>query len=512
MSTLVGIEAAVDQLPSAQQEQRLAFLAGVVGRDTLLPSKTRRGWRGKVRPADATLAWRNAGFHVARGAMRWVFAIVCACLLGGTVGWGGGVCGFIVGWVVGALASRPSGRAPTHDAPSPRAAEPPRPPVVVQRPPEPPPILVQRPPEPPPVAAQRPPEPPVLLQRPPERVLPEQNPPARPFEIKVVLGTSAQHVPAPTHDARSKSKLTWYPPGRSLDVGDLQILGMVYTADRTLSWPGEPSAIVASLKVDPVAADPLEDFGYYPSYDRITPAQRRSYLEWLAAGRVDSDPARRSLGHLFLFFYGLERRVILERDRSSVLLEELICLLYHYGPTHRSRSLRSYFLQLVHFGGWQIGNAVYRELWPRALELDGERADAEGLRFVLANLYQCGETMDWSVAYRVALANEESRRSAVVSRAREQFWALFEQRFEERYPGGMVLRAGTRVATVAYRPSSYALVQMRYGQQKGVESLSVDLPDVAGVGGAVRGVATDVECVCRCTDGLQPRHRVEENG
>ena len=28
MSTLVGIEGAVDQLPSAQQEQRLAFLAG----------------------------------------------------------------------------------------------------------------------------------------------------------------------------------------------------------------------------------------------------------------------------------------------------------------------------------------------------------------------------------------------------------------------------------------------------------------------------------------------------
>ena len=47
---------------------------------------------------------------------------------------------------------------------------------------------------------------------------------------------------------------------------------------------------------------PLEDFGYYPGYDGITPAQRRSYLEWLAAGRTDADPAQRSLGPLFLFF------------------------------------------------------------------------------------------------------------------------------------------------------------------------------------------------------------------
>ena len=210
--------------------------------------------------------------------------------------------------------------------------------------------------------------------------------------------------------------------------------------------------------MDRVGADSLEDFGYYPGYDRITPAQRRSYLEWLAAGRADTDPARRSLGHLFLFFYGLERRIVLERDRDRALLEELIRLLQHYGSAHRSRSLKSYFLQLLHFGGWRLGGEAYRALWPRLLEFDGERADAEGLRFVLASLYQGGEPMDWSVGYRVALANGESRRSTVVSRAREQFWALFAQRFGERYPGGMVLQAAARPAMTSYRAASGALL------------------------------------------------------
>ena len=257
---------------------------------------------------------------------------------------------------------------------------------------------------------------------------------------------------------------------------------MVYMVERALDWPGEPSAIIPSLRVDRVAADPLEDFGYYPSYDRITPAQRRCYLEWLAAGRTDTNPAQRSLGHVFLFFYGLERRIVLEGDRNPALLEEIIRLLQHYGPAHRSRSLKSYALQLLHFGGWQLGQEAYRALWPRLLEFDGERADAEGQRFVLASLHQGSEPMDWSVAYRVALANEESRRSTVVSRAREQFWALFEQRFTERYPGGMILKTAVRPTLISYRPASSALMQMRWNRGS-TDGLDVRLPDVAGLTG-----------------------------
>ncbi len=422
--------------------------------------------------------------------MRWVFAIVCSCLLGGVAGWGGGTCGFIIGWAVGALASWSSGRTPNLDAPARRAAESPRPLVVAQRPPAPPPVLVQRPPGPL-----------VRVQSPGEPIPgPPGLPVRRPFEIQVVIGASAQPASVPARGGRSKPKLVWHVPGQTVEVGEVPISGgMVYTLDRPLEWPGEPSALVSSLPVGRVAADPSEDFGYYPGYDRITPAQRRAYLEWLAAGRGDSDPARRSLGHLFVFFYGLERRIVLERDRDPALLEELIRLLQHYGPAHRSRSLKSYFLQLLHFGGWQLGGEAYRALWPRLLEFDGERADAEGLRFVLASLYQGGEPMDWSVAYRVALANEESRRSTVVSRAREQFWALFAQRFNERYPGGMVLQAEARAVTIAYRPASNALVQMRYSQQKGAETLYVDLPDVAGL---VRQFAELPELWNACVDAL----------
>jgi hypothetical protein len=233
---------------------------------------------------------------------------------------------------------------------------------------------------------------------------------------------------------------------------------MLYVAERSLNWPGEPSAIIKSLFVGRASASLSDDFGYYPSYTNLTAEQKRCYLEWLAAGREDADPSLRSLGYIFIFFYGLERRIILDHDRNPVLLDEILRLLQHYGPTHKSRSLKSYALQLLHFAGWQLGSEYYRALWPRVLEFDDDRPDQDGLRFVLANLHQRGEALDWTVAYRLAMVDEDSRRSTVVTRAREKFWELFQQRYNDLFPGGILLQAAKQDVLVQYRPASNALL------------------------------------------------------
>lgn len=280
---------------------------------------------------------------------------------------------------------------------------------------------------------------------------------------------------------RAKTKLVWHAPSEPLIHAGLMIdAGMVFVSERALQWPGEPSAIISSISVAEIPAHPSADFGYYPSYDRISAEQRRCYLEWLADGRKDIDPAQRSLGYVFLFFYGVERRVFLDGDRDPRLIEELVRLLEHYGSAHKSRSLRSYFLQLLHFAGWQLGSDAYRALWPRFLEFDSDRPDEDGLRFVLANLYQRGEPLDWTVAYRLALSDVESRRSTVVARAQEKFFALFERRFRERFGDGLNLEAAKQEAMVQYRPASNALVQIRY-QQRGQNRLELRIPNVSGL-------------------------------
>lgn len=297
-----------------------------------------------------------------------------------------------------------------------------------------------------------------------------QRPPPLPFqEPQMVKVTSSRGKGA---------HLSWVEPGIPISVQGISIPGgMIYQSAKPQGYSGEPSAICSSLTVGRVPADPSLDMGYYPSYEQISSAHRRTYLDWLAAGRTDANPGGRSLGYLFLFFYGLERRILIEKDSDQRLVEEILRLLALYAPAHKSRSLRSYFIQLAHFAGWRLGPQAYRRIWPQLLEYDGERPNQDGLRFVLANLHQTGEPMDWTVAYRLALGNEDCRRSIVIKKAQAEFWTLFQHRFEERFPGGMPLEAGKQMAPERYRPASSAF----YTVAEGSPTLSTKIPNVAGL-------------------------------
>lgn len=376
--------------------------------------------------------------------MGWVFGIIAAGLLGYLVGWKGALFGFVVGAFVGLWIKKKIAK-------SRRKAPPPIPRKRVTR---------------------------AHSNREGTNSQPRSS--AREPEISIRVSFSSDSSSQRRVD-QSDAKLTWYPPGQAVSHEGLHIAGgMIYAADRPLRWPGEPSAIITSATVARTAADTSQDFGYYPSYEHLPPEQRRCYLEWLAAGRTDPDPSKRSIGYVFVFFYGLERRILVEGDRDPVLLEEIVRLLQHYGPAHKSRSLKSYALQLLHFSGWQLGSDHYRALWPRLLDFDGERPDQDGMRFVLANLHQRGEPLDWTVAYRIAMGSEESRRSTVVTKAREKFWELFQQRFNQQYPGGLPLQTAKQPTLVQYRPASNSLIQMSYDRKRG-NPFELRLPNVSGL-------------------------------
>lgn len=281
----------------------------------------------------------------------------------------------------------------------------------------------------------------------------------------------------PSVSARRKPTLEWHPPGSSIAVAGIPMpAGMMYTCSTSLSYPGEPSAIITSLSVSNVADNPLDDLGYYPNYESLTGGQRRTYLEWLANGRTDEEPSIRSTGYLFLFFYGLERRVILEKDTSPAIIEEILRLLSIYAPVIKSRSLRRYFLQLAHFSSWRLGDEYYRSIWPRLIEFEGDRPSEDSLRFIFGNLHQRGEVLDWTMAYRIALINEDCRKSVVVTRTREQFWELFQKRFQGMFPDGLTLQATKQMSLEQYAPASAALL---YGAVKKAD-LTIRIPNVLG--------------------------------
>jgi hypothetical protein len=77
--------------------------------------------------------------------------------------------------------------------------------------------------------------------------------------------------------------------------------------------------------------DPKESIGYYPSYEKLSSEERRTYLEWL---RDVSQPV--DIGYVFIFYYGLERHLIFGKYREAA---DMILLLREH---HKNNSFYSY--------------------------------------------------------------------------------------------------------------------------------------------------------------------------
>lgn len=94
----------------------------------------------------------------------------------------------------------------------------------------------------------------------------------------------------------------------------------------------EPSLIYSRLPISKKSQkDPNEKIGYYPSYERLNPEERRVYLEWL---RDVTQPI--DIGYVFIFYYGLERHLVFGKYREAT---DMILLLREH---HKNNSFYSY--------------------------------------------------------------------------------------------------------------------------------------------------------------------------
>lgn len=136
------------------------------------------------------------------------------------------------------------------------------------------------------------------------------------------------------------------PDGEAVEVGGVSIpsgLAYVGTSLPTPLGGNDPCLIDPSRSVASQGDYTERQMGYWPSYSEISPSARRAYLNWLAGGRQDPEA---DVGYAFIFFYGLERRAILDASKDDIAKEdwpviaaELRRLLEIYGE--KSGSFRS---------------------------------------------------------------------------------------------------------------------------------------------------------------------------
>src|SRR5690606_23253050 len=125
--------------------------------------------------------------------------------------------------------------------------------------------------------------------------------------------------------ARGGRSSPWVPGHEVVAVGKYRLRGFIYVGERLKPQNGwgqrDYCLVVPSLPLAARAAVSGQDLDYWPSYEGLSPSSRKAYLDWLASDRSDPETP---IGYVFLYFYGLERRLMLESnglDRDAVIAE-----------------------------------------------------------------------------------------------------------------------------------------------------------------------------------------------
>lgn len=297
------------------------------------------------------------------------------------------------------------------------------------------------------------------------------------------VGPSPSHVRAEPRPRKGEFGIRWFGKDADLEVGGFILRGpCVYASSASRTGPlhaTDPSEILLHAPVRRPSAT-AGDMGYWPWYSRIEPEHRFGYLSWLASGRA-SLPA--SEGYLFLFFYGIERRLLIDQLDRAWGLQEVVRLRSLDEPravTGDGRSFRVYSTGLLWFEIARTPTLFDSKAFDRALTLT-ERWTPELMTAPLAWLASRDQPLPAVLAREIAACDPTAQRSVVTKRVSEEFNELFQTRYRDEFGGsGLMLKVSKRPAWHTYRPASGGLEEMRVqvANPMGIPSQFKKLPEI----------------------------------
>ncbi|MFK5979825.1 MAG: TerB N-terminal domain-containing protein [Rhizobiaceae bacterium] len=246
-------------------------------------------------------------------------------------------------------------------------------------------------------------------------------------------------------------KSGWFQANHTANIAGRSIGGMIYVGSppRSGRYGGLCGAFIdPSLSVAKTGGD-REGHGmhYWPNYSDISATARATYLDWLQSGR--SDP-NYNAGYMFLYFYGLERRFLLDDPSISEkgeILEEVIRLRQLFSENHSVQNYLNRFIDIARI----------------SLNLEKSHEPIfshRGYDFPLSLSIMLGGmikrnkrlTSDWTLSW--LLCHPERRLRTPAHRCEEEFHALFRLKFKEQYPDGMKVRCPQKILKVNYQAAS----------------------------------------------------------
>lgn len=315
-------------------------------------------------------------------------------------------------------------------------------------------------------------------------------------------------------EAAARGEQLWIAPGVPATILRRKIPGgMVYVGTDLPSISGlraaEPALIDPSLPVDWSQPDREgSSFSYWPSYSEIPPGARASYLLWLEGGRCD--PAI-GTGYVFMFFYGLERRLFADAPHSAVaraeapaIIAEVERLISIYGDNRSFRRYATAFLSTVKAA---VPAGPLCDTEPPTTDPTGDTPLE--VRVALGQLALAGRPISGGWALAWYFGHPEVRPRTPARRCPEEFRSLFLARYAERFGGGIVVKPNIKSSLA---PSGYSWTRLRgaylpasasFGGEVPVEL--GDLPDVMAISKPFRAIEEIAE---ECTTALEPYSRL----
>lgn len=315
----------------------------------------------------------------------------------------------------------------------------------------------------------------------------------RELDYEAPVRQPARPAHRPTTGAR------WIPAGTRIDVAGFSIPGgMLYFGEQI---DGLQYGSCANCVLDPMmkVASRGEDrtastMPYWPAYQAIQPVARRTYLGWLAGGRRDPDIG---IGYVFLFFYGLERRLVVDGAgaEEETLIAELRRLIDIYGYNN---SFSGYVTRLLDAVKVRKQSGFAR---PALSNDTRDRLEMPlDLRAYLGWRLAAKEPLDPEDALAWVLGLPDTYLRVPAQRCFEELVQLWHMRFAERYPHGLKVTLPKTQLKVDYRAASGGWTKpLRFVGPSG------PLPDIAAI---TAPVAPLREMLASLTDELAAYSRL----
>lgn len=285
----------------------------------------------------------------------------------------------------------------------------------------------------------------------------------------------------------------WKPQGIPIKVANVTIdAGLLYFGSGLSSIGSrstlEPALINPNLPVDKLAAANYQQhlLSYWSSYSEISPEARAAYLKWLLQGR--SDPLA-DIGYVFLYFYGLERRALVDATTDSIANAELPHIVQEAGR------LLEIYQNNPSFRGYATGFLEFLKVdCPETFAPKQYLASPPDfkptnwslpltLKLVLGQLAMDNEPVPARWAYAWLMADPTIRLRTAAHRCASEFKQLFIGKYGESFGKGIRLPVNKTKIKISYHTASPSFSNRTLEKK-------LDIPDVTVLTSRIKKLQT----------------------